>query len=107
MQCVAGKVATQQAIGTILVLATRVFGITPLLFNGLVQRAIREVLPAAGRLRRVVLRQQVRLCAEADQSAVYRIVACIVEHPFLCTIEHAVRGDGDVPQWERSDLPAW
>lgn len=65
-----------------------------------------EVLPATGRLRRVVLRQQVRLRTEANQPAVYRIVACIVEHPFLGTIEHAVRGDGDVPQRERSYLPA-
>ena len=71
-----------------------------------VQRAAGEVLPATGRLRRVVLRQQVRLRTEANQPAVYRIVACIVEHPFLGTIEHAVRGDGDVPQRERSYLPA-
>jgi hypothetical protein len=31
-----GKVAAQQTISTVLVLATRVFGIAPLLFNSLV-----------------------------------------------------------------------
>ena len=36
VQCMSGKVAAQQTISTVLVLATRVFGIAPLLFNSLV-----------------------------------------------------------------------